>query len=327
MPRLSLKMIIIAISLIVVVFLVLWINDSFKKEEGFSFSKIPVVQRDEALKKFSFIAKSKNEIAQYALAQYEEIKGDESLGVADIYYFVGILKNVSKSVLISSVDELFEKIKSFYSDEGYYLEEGSDPIFTTMQSLKIDRWFEEDLENSIDVTWLENNSLMNEQLEESKYSAEYQAAVVEAYENADFPDKAEKQENLSYLYFDRYCSLVLAEDISDSEYLKEKFYQLYIISRLTGLEDLKIKDLDWACLKNDFSQAEEKIKGLDYKDFDNIKEIYRLYFLKKAYGLDTNVLDLLETLEKFYQLGGFKNNLSDESPCLEGTYYGTLFLK
>jgi hypothetical protein len=313
---------------------VFWWKGFFVKESSFNFSVLPNSEQDKALKMQSFITASKDEIAQYVLNFYNKDESGAAISVKDptylenIYYSLGTLHNISRLNLVKGKEDIFEKIRSYYNpDKGYYSEENIDPVFSTMQALKIDRWFSEDLEKDVNMEWVGNNSLENETIEEGKISAEYQAAVVEIYENADFTGKMEKMENLSNFYFERYCGITLSENLEPVEYLKEKYNQLYIISKWTGVEDINIEKLGWECLKGNFSEEKKKLDSLEYKDLEGINEIYWLYFLKKAHGLETDIERLLERVERFYINGGFKENLKDKKPTLKGTYYGTLFIK
>lgn len=332
LPKLIL---IIVISIAILILLGIWIKGTFFKkevEEGFPEGvpeQVPESIKERLIKDRSFISRSKGEIAEFLAGLYDEsqngfkMKKESAASLEATYYGLYIHKNLrvdlDKSI---SGEGVLEGVRSYYVSPGYYLEKEKDPVFSTMQVLLIDRQFPEDLEKTIDLDWLKSNSLENKNLEPEKFDPEYQSAVVEIYRHLEMPEKLEE---ISYSYFSYYCNFRPAENISDKEYLKEKYYQISLISGLSGAEN--IDSLTGNCFeKEDIEKDKERLSQIQLEGLDDIKEVYWLYYLEKFYNLSPDLKEIFKRLEKFYLAGGFKEKLTDLEPNLVGTYYGVLFI-
>lgn len=218
---------------------------------------------------------------------------------------------------VISPSEVFDKIRSYYSSPGYYLEKDKDPVFSTDMALVIDTLYPEDLDQDIDLTWLKQNSLENENLESEKFNPQYQRAVLRIYKNITSPQTIRE---ISSLHLEHYCDFS-SDEISDEDYLKTKCVHIAFISDLT-----RVSTMDKSCLKsNDINTDQERLRQTQIDDND-IKEIFWLYYLKKFYRLSPDSQALSKIL-RFYSDGGFKESLNDKKANLIGTYYGVLFIK
>ena len=298
-------------------------------------TKLPKSEKGKFIKRTSFIQSSKSEISQFIISFYDEnqngfkIKKDSTVSLEATYYGIEALHNLKSLNVITNSQTLFDKIRSYYISPDYYLEKNKDPIFSTKQALRIDRWYQEDLNQKIDLDWLKSNSIENKNLELEKFNPEYQLAVVQIYqhlEQLEVSEKLRKIEEISYPYFDYYCNFQFPEEISDSDYLKIKYYQISLISNLSGVTN--IVNSTASCFKEENIKInKERLNKFNYEKLDDIKEVYWLYYLQSFYNLDPDLNQIFDKVQNFYFEGGFKEKLSDEAPSLIGTYYGTLFIK
>ena len=333
---------IIIVSILIISLLGIWIKGTFFKKlsqipmSAVPMSAVPMSERERLIKMTSFIHNSKEEISQFVMGLYDEnqggfkIKRDSPVSLEATYYSIEALRNLVRDLnVIPNPEILLDKIRSYYvSSAGYYLEEGKEPVFSTGQALRIDRWLRENLNQEIDLDWLKSNSIENKNLEPEKFGPEYQSAVVEIYRHLPIPkeERFEKLEEISHSYFDYYGNFKVSEGISDSDYLKTKYYQISLISDLSGVD--KAAGLAGSYLKEEDIEADkERLSQIQLEDLDDLKEIYWLYYLQQFYNLERDINKILEKVGKFYLKEGFKEKLTDEEPNLIGTYYGILFTK
>jgi len=336
---------IIVISILLISLLSIWIIKTFltetpteeiSREKLFEevLQKVPMSGKERIIKMYSSIKSSSDEISQFIIDIYDEnyggfkIRKDSTASLEATYYGIEALENLGSLNKITNFETILDKVHSFYVLPGYYSEDGNDPVFSTKQALKIDRWFQEDLGQKINLDWLENNSIKNKNLEENKLNPEYQAAVLEIYQHLTIPkeEKFEELEKISYYYYDYYGNFKLSEEISDSDYLKTKYYQISLISDLSGINNVEKLAGNYFKME-DIKADKEKLSSFSYEDIQDIKEVYWLYYLQKFYSIELDLDKVLKKVEGFYFGGGIKEKLTDETSNLIGTYYGTLFIK
>lgn len=331
----SLKLIlIIVISIAIVVLLGMWIKGTLFKEKGVSLEEVemmvPTAAKDSLIKARSLISRSREEIIQFLDGLYDEnqngfkMKKDSEVTLEATYYGLEVIHNL-RITLPKAINSqaVLDRVHSYYVTPGYYLEKDKDPVFSTMWALSIDVRFPEDLERAIDSDWLKNNSLENKNLEANKLNPEYQAAVVEIHR---LLEKPEKLEEISYAYFNHYCRFHPPEDTSDKDYLKEKYFQIFLISGLSGATSAT--NITENCLGEEAVKAdEERLSQIQLEQLDDIEEVYWFYYLQKFYNLKPDLEEIFKKVENFYSEGGLKEKLTDPAPNLIGTYYGILFVK
>jgi len=334
---------IIVISVAILVLSGIWIKGAFFREEvkvlnwDRENSTISPVVQEWFIRRHSFINDSSKEISQFVMSLYDEnefkVTKNSQPSLEATYYGIEALQTVGSLSKISNPEAMFNKIRSYYVSPGYFLEKDKDPVFSTGQALRVDRWYQEDLGKTIDLDWLKSNSIENKNLEQDKFDPEYQSAVVETYRHLEIPEKPKKLEEISYPYFDYYCNFKPPEGISDSDYLKTKHYQISLISSLSGISN--VNNLS-GCLKTEDVKADkERLSKIQFEDLNDIKQVYWLYYLKKFYNLwprqseqfFSYLENIFKKVKQFYSDGGFKEKLSDKEPGLIGTYYGILFIK
>jgi len=219
------------------------------------------------------------------------------------------------------IEEVFNKIRSYYTPSNYYLEDGKDPLVSTRMALEIDRRHTQDLGQEINVEWLKGNSLENENLEEDKFDTQYQSYILDVYGNIDV-DQKETERRLRPLYTNYHCNYS-SDQIADEDYLRKKYYQISIISRLTGVQT--ISD---SCLKKEDVEADKaRLDKIQLTDLSDIKEIFWFYRLKQFYNLSFDFEEGFNKIGEFYTGGGFKEKLNDDKPNLIGTFYGSSFVQ
>jgi len=310
----------------------LWLSGVLFKEAKWSFTddvleNLPLAEKERAIKNDSFVAESKDEIAQFVVSLYDEgqnefkIDTGSSPTLAATYYGVQALQALKRNpddIVIT--ENMFDKIRSYYAS-GYYLEDDKDPIFSTAMALAIDSQYQEDLNQVINLTWLESNSFENENLYSSRLDPQYQKVVLDIYHSMKV-DQEELETRIKPIYLSYYC-IYSSDKIADKDYLRKKYYQTSIISYLTGF-----KTTSSNCLaKEDVDFDKEKLSKIRFQDLNDIKEIFWLYHLQKFYNLKPDLKTVFGEIEKFYTGGGFKEKLSDQEPNLIGTYYGVSFIK
>lgn len=334
--KLIILIIIIAILIAGFFFTKNFINNKEKASPLEKIKGAPLTAKEQIIKKHSFIIQHREDISKFLMDLYDpksgKFKNDKfssptleatSLGVE-------ILSNFNKLSLIKDSIPIFEYVKSFYLSDGYYIEKNNDPVFSTRQSLVIDKNFSEDLNQNINLDWLKRNSLENKDIEKSKLEPEYQAAVLDIYR---FLGGEEKLKALSYIYFDYYCKIVFPDGISDSEYLLKKYYQVKIISTISGFNKLDQNLIDNCFGRAQTSNDTIKLNNMKYNNFKDIKDVYRLYYLNNFYNIIKSeelvscIEGVFEYLENFYLQNGIKENINDDKPSLVGVYYATLFLE
>ena len=219
---------------------------------------------------------------------------------------------------VANIDEMFNKIRSYYTAPGYYLEKGKDSVSSTWMALEIDSYFPQNLEQEIDLNWLKSNSLENENLEESKLDPQYQRDILEIYRYLPL-DQKEVKTRITPVYLNYYCNYK-SQEISDEDYLRKKYYQTSIINYLTGSRDTSAPRL---CLKEeDIETDKDRLNKISFSDLSDIKEVYWLYDLKKIYNLRPDLREFFTRVGDFYFNKVFKEKLSDKEPNLIGTLYG-----
>jgi len=220
-------------------------------------------------------------------------------------------------------DAMFDKIRSYYVSPGYYLEKDEEPIFSTVKAFSIDFQFPQDLNQEIDLDWLKENSLENENLENNKLDPEYQLAVINIYRLLSLPEKVKE---LSVPYLEYYCYQYKPDETTEQSFLRTKFYQVAFMCNLSGAVSSRSQG---NCLgKKDTEATKERLSKIQFSQLTNIKEIFFLYHLKDFYNIleDSDLEKSLKAIKEFYFENGFRENLNDQSPNLTGTYYAIKFL-
>lgn len=219
------------------------------------------------------------------------------------------------------VDKIFEKVRAYYNaDFGYYVGAGGDPIASTQMALSLATYYPQKLNQDIDINWLEGNSLDNEALAEEKFDPEYQLNVLGIYKGINSESTKAKLQEMGPKYLNYYCDYEIS-GVSDSEYLRRKYHQIAIISYLSGADNLS----SGTCLKaGSVENDKERLKTISYGKLSDIKDLFRLYFLRKFYNVENNQNEAYANLEKFYFEKEFKENTRDESPNIVGMYYGAM---
>jgi hypothetical protein len=330
------KIAVLVLGIVGLVLLGLWALDYFKSpSEGIpEGAEMPLSERDRVIKMYSFIFRAKDEIAQFAVSLYDEteggfrIKAGDPVTLAANFYGLETLNNLSRLDIRPNQDDLLGMIRSRYIESGYYSDPNEDPVFSTSYALRFNRYYSEDLGKEIDLNWLEENSISNENLAEEKKDPEYQLMVWGIYKHLEIPkeERFEKLENLSSSYFDYYCGLDFSGEESDSSYLEKKYFQIFLISDMSGIDN--VKELTSNCLeKETIDKDKERLKRIDFKKIQDIKELYWFYYLQRFYGLGFDLEEILEHAKDFYSNRGFKEKLSEKESNLTAAYYGTLFIK
>lgn len=215
-----------------------------------------------------------------------------------------------------NISLIFDTIRTNYVQEGYYLEDDKDPIISTSMAIDIDSKYREDLNQWINTTWLESNSILNSNLESKKFDPVYQSYVLTSLLTILGRDNA-KLNNITQKYLEYYCNYVAP----DENYLEKKYHQIFIISTLN-----KKQSIHGNCLKKEHVEADkEKLSKIQINKND-IKEIFWLYNLKKFYNLKPDFEKAFSEIMKFYSNGGFKEYLNDKEANLRGTNYATRFV-
>lgn len=237
----------------------------------------------------------------------------------------GLRPGFGQDVFMADIAGIFDKISSYYSSsDGYYSEAGIDPVNATRMALAIDTYYEQDLGNPIKLTWLHGNSLGNENLEQAKFDPEYQYNVLMVYRNSPQKDLSDDFNAMDKTYADYYCNYEPASDVSDSEYLREKYYQSVIVDYLLEAGHVspnicaKTKDLD---------AFKARTAKISFSSLNDLKELEWLHSLNRAYGVRTDYKymdNIIRQFDEFYLEKGFREKLSDSTPDLTGMFYGSI---
>lgn len=256
--------------------------------------------------------------AQFISSFYEK----DQKGLEATYYALILAKKIGTELPEEiGIEEIFNKIRSYYNPAGYYLEDDVDPIISTRMALEIDRYYSQDLNQEINREWLKSNSLENENLEKNKFDPQYQSYILEIYKNLNI-DQKEVKGRITPLYTEYYCNYS-SDSIPDEGYLRQKYYQTSIISYLTGIETISN-----SCLKKKDIEADKiRLAKISFKELNDIKEIFWLYRLKQFYNLKRDFKEGFNKIGEFYTEGGFKEKLSNDKPNLIGTFYGSSFVQ
>ena len=259
------------------------------------------------------------------------ISKDSPASLEGTYYAVASITpgGVASSYFaeLVNVDEMFDKIRSYYTTPGYYLEKDKDPVVTTRMALEIDSHFSQKLDQEIDLNWLKLNSLENENLEESKLDPEYQRNILEIYRFLP-GDQKETKTRITPIYLGYYCKHS-SGNIADEDYLnylRKKYHQISIINYLIGEHDISSPRL---CLRAiDVKADKERLNKISFSSLTKIKELAWLYYLKGFYSIRAESSKFFgQAIEYFYSDKVFKENLCDKEPNLIGTFYGIRSVK
>jgi len=316
-PRISLKLILIMIFLIIALGFVggyIYFEKNLSAERFFQSSRFR-----EGI--FQYLG----ELSAPDKNGFKLTKESPEVSIRASFYALTIYKRFLGKNLVKltnlNPDAMLDKIRSYYVSPGYYLEEDEEPIFSTVKVLSIDFQFSQDLNQEINLDWLKKNSLENENLENNKLDPEYQLAVINIYRLLGLPEKVEE---ISVPYLNYYCYQYKPDESSDQSFLRTKFYQISLISNLSGV----LSNQNSCLIKEDTEVAKERLGKILFGQLTNIKEIFFLCHLKVFYGLlkDSDLEKSLKAIKEFYSEYGFRENLNDQSPNLTGTYYAIKFL-
>jgi len=242
------------------------------------------------------------------------------------YYGLSVLKKGLRTgfgdrIFLSDEEmgKVLKALRSYYDAAGYYVEEGVDPVFLTSRIMQTTNFYPQKLNQAISLKWLDDNSLLNKSLPESKFDPEYQYNILEIYRNIDSATSKLKMQEIDSDYIN-YYSYYDAGVVSDSEYLRKKYYQVAIISYLTNIEVLG----PTTGLKADEINSDiARLKNIALSDVSDIKDFYWLYSLKKFYQITIDPNVVIATLEKFYLNREFKEKAGDNYGSLIGMYYAS----
>lgn len=221
----------------------------------------------------------------------------------------------------AEMGKILNGLRSYYRSDGYYAEEGVDPVLTTSRVLQTAPLYSQKLDKAISLEWVNANSFANKSaLKENQYDPEYQYNVMQVYKNIDSDAAKAKMREIGPGYITYYCSYE-PQDASNSEYLRKKYYQISILSYLTGIKAIG----PGACFKaNDVEADRARLADLAFDKVDDIESLYYLHYLKQFYQIPIDPNNIIVALDRFYLDREFKEKIGDNFASLPGMYYASL---